>query len=95
MSDQARTGRAPHIFAGSFGGATLYDNPDYVSPNAVRSALKRKAAGKYGSKVAARDRRTEHVAAHPLPRSPLDGIFKGEEGSEDDGAEGGEDGGSE
>ncbi|KAG2426956.1 hypothetical protein HXX76_012741 [Chlamydomonas incerta] len=70
------------IFAGSFGGATLYDNPEYVSPNAVRSAIKRKAAGKYGSKVAARDRRTDHVAANPLPRNPLDGIFKGEEGEE-------------
>jgi hypothetical protein len=30
------------IFAGSFGGATLYDNPDYVSPNAVRASIKRK-----------------------------------------------------
>ncbi|PNW86782.1 hypothetical protein CHLRE_02g095400v5 [Chlamydomonas reinhardtii] len=77
------------IFAGSFGGATLYDNPDYVSPNAVRSAIKRKAAGKYGSKVAARDRRTEHVAAHPLPRNPLDSIFKGEEGEEEEGDDAG------
>ncbi|GLC35669.1 hypothetical protein PLESTB_000004200 [Pleodorina starrii] len=73
------------IFNGSFGGATLYDNPDYTSPNAVRAALKRKAASKYGSKVAQRDRRTEHKAQNPLPRSSMEGLFKGEEGDEGDG----------
>ena len=27
------------IFEGSFGGATLYENPSYVTPNAVRVDL--------------------------------------------------------
>ena len=36
-----RAWASPQIFAGSFGGATLYDNPDYVSPNAVRASIKR------------------------------------------------------
>ena len=31
------------IFEGSFGGATLYDNPTYTSPNAVRAARKVRA----------------------------------------------------
>ncbi|GFR44959.1 hypothetical protein Agub_g6269, partial [Astrephomene gubernaculifera] len=71
------------IFGGSFGGPTLYDNPSYTSPNAIRAALKRKAASKYGSKVAQRDRRTEHKAANPMPRDPMEGLFRGEEeGSE-------------
>lgn len=32
------------IFRGSFGGQTLYQNPDYISPNASR-AMARKAKG--------------------------------------------------
>lgn len=35
------------IFAGSFEGAVLYDNPDYESPNAKRRALKLAGKGKY------------------------------------------------
>nr|CDJ84239.1 Brix domain containing protein [Haemonchus contortus] len=35
------------IFAGSFEGAVLYDNPDYESPNAKRRALKLLGKGKY------------------------------------------------
>jgi ribosome biogenesis protein BRX1 len=30
------------IFSGSLGGATLYQNPQFVSPNEVRSREKRK-----------------------------------------------------
>lgn len=32
------------IFAGSFSGALLWENPKFVSPNAVRTAMKRKAS---------------------------------------------------
>jgi hypothetical protein len=39
------------IFDGSFTGATLYENPAYVSPNAVRRMVKQRAAGKYNAKV--------------------------------------------
>ncbi|KAL6728718.1 hypothetical protein Aduo_010461 [Ancylostoma duodenale] len=35
------------IFAGSFDGAVLYDNPDYESPNAKRRAIKLASKGKY------------------------------------------------
>ncbi len=78
---------SPQIFGGSFGGPTLYDNPDYTSPNAVRAAIKRQAAGKYGSKVAARDRREAHKGDNPLPRDPMEGLFRGEDGEEDEGSE--------
>ena len=39
------------IFAGSFGGPTLYENPAYTSPNSVRAMLKQKRAAKYTGKV--------------------------------------------
>ena len=39
------------VFEGSFAGATLYENPAYVSPNAVRRMVKQRAAGKYNAKV--------------------------------------------
>ena len=29
------------IFEGSFGGPTLFDNPEYISPNAIRQAMRR------------------------------------------------------
>lgn len=35
------------IFEGSFGGATLYENPEYISPNAVRHAQRRKKGEEY------------------------------------------------
>lgn len=67
------------VFEGSFGGRTLYENPDYVSPNAVRAMLKRRAAGKYAAKVAARGKRRAHEAANPqAPRAAfeLNEVFK-------------------
>ncbi|GIL92724.1 hypothetical protein Vretimale_11764 [Volvox reticuliferus] len=72
------------IFNGSFGGATLYNNPNYTSPNAVRAALKRKAASKYTGKVVQRDRRSEHKAQNPIPRKPMEGLFKGDDSGDED-----------
>lgn len=36
------------IFEGAFGGATVFSNPEFVSPAAVRSALRREKGSKYG-----------------------------------------------
>jgi ribosome biogenesis protein BRX1 len=66
------------VFAGSFGGPTLYENSAFVSPNAIRSARKKAAAGRYKSKTGAEAKRREHVAANPVPRSELDGLFRGQ-----------------
>ncbi|KAL4003893.1 Brix domain family protein [Acanthocheilonema viteae] len=38
------------IFDGSFEGSVLYNNPNYVSPNAVRSEIKKKQSHKYVTK---------------------------------------------
>ncbi|KAF8226736.1 Brix-domain-containing protein [Tricholoma matsutake] len=35
------------IFEGAFGGATVFSNPEFISPSAVRSALRREQGGKY------------------------------------------------
>ncbi|RZC62031.1 hypothetical protein C5167_023770 [Papaver somniferum] len=66
------------IFAGSFGGPTLYDNPFYVSPNERRAADKRKKAGKYALKVKAKTRRKAHEQDNPLQPDEYADMWKGE-----------------
>ncbi|KIM48767.1 hypothetical protein M413DRAFT_437944, partial [Hebeloma cylindrosporum] len=38
------------IFEGAFGGATVFSNPEFVSPAAARMALKREKGGKYNNR---------------------------------------------
>ncbi|KAK7020429.1 ribosome biogenesis protein brx1 [Favolaschia claudopus] len=38
------------IFEGAFGGATVFSNPEFVSPSAVRSAIRKEKGGKYGQR---------------------------------------------
>ncbi|KAL4420930.1 hypothetical protein ABPG77_001413 [Micractinium sp. CCAP 211/92] len=64
------------MFAGSFGGPVIYENAEYVSPNTIRSMLKRRQQGKYVSKVQSRQERKQHVAANPLPKDALGDVFK-------------------
>ncbi|KAJ3087625.1 hypothetical protein HK100_008312 [Physocladia obscura] len=47
------------IFAGSFTGATLYENPEYVTPNSTRSELKKEGQMKYMSKILQKERKVE------------------------------------
>ncbi|CAM9870060.1 unnamed protein product [Chrysoparadoxa australica] len=42
------------IFSGSFGGATLYQNPAYVSPNTVRASKRREKGAKYENRTEAK-----------------------------------------
>lgn len=51
--------------------------PEIVHANVqIRAAVKRQNAGKYATKVKARSKRKEHVAAHPAPRDELAGVFR-------------------
>ncbi|KAG6837261.1 hypothetical protein H0H93_012266 [Arthromyces matolae] len=43
------------IFEGAFGGATVFSNPEFVSPTAVRSALRREKGAKYGQRKQAEE----------------------------------------
>ncbi|KAF8912032.1 Brix domain-containing protein [Gymnopilus junonius] len=38
------------IFEGAFGGATVYSNPEFISPAVVRMAMKREKGGKYNTR---------------------------------------------
>ncbi|KAK0522667.1 Ribosome biogenesis protein brx1 [Tilletia horrida] len=52
------------IFEGAFGGATLFDNPEYISPNAMRHAARRQKGQRYAErtsdKLALREKRQRH-----------------------------------
>lgn len=42
----------------------------------IRAAVKKQNAGKYATKVKARSKRKQHVAANPAPRDELAGVFR-------------------
>jgi len=64
------------IFRGSFGGQTLYQNDQYVSPNATRAAAKREKGNKYAErKISEKKRKLRHDQI-VLPEDPLDSVFK-------------------
>eukprot|EP00897_Mesotaenium_endlicherianum_P006982 jgi/Mesen1/6311/ME000325S05449 len=72
------------VFAGSFGGATLFENPFYVSPNTVRANIKRAKAGKYASKVKAKQRRKQHQGAFPAEADEFADLWKQGDDAGDD-----------
>ncbi|RUS85615.1 hypothetical protein EGW08_006627 [Elysia chlorotica] len=63
------------IFAGSFGGATLYQNPHYISPNDYRRALKRQKADKYTLKVEAKEAAKMRKPEVSYALDPTDLVF--------------------
>jgi ribosome biogenesis protein BRX1 len=81
------------LFEGAFAGRVIYENGEYVPPNAVRALRKRERDAGYDDRVAQREARKRHAAANPLPRGALDGLFYGDDGDEDGGG-GGQGGGS-
>lgn len=64
------------IFRGSFRGQTLYQNPDFISPNTVRAMLKRKIGKTYEDRKEAQQKRDERKAQIVLPENPLDDVFR-------------------
>jgi len=63
------------IFAGSFGGATFWENKDYVSPNVSRSLIKRNASEKYKTRQKQKSDRATFVEQNQLPTDELDTVF--------------------
>ncbi|XP_014661421.1 PREDICTED: ribosome biogenesis protein BRX1 homolog [Priapulus caudatus] len=66
------------IFEGSFGGPTLFENPQYISPNQYRKQLKLSTADKYKNK---QDAKTAHQLRHAKQGNtykvnPTDDIFQ-------------------
>lgn len=67
------------IFAGSMSGATLWENPQWVSPNALRAQALASKAGKFDKRVAAHAATAKHKAEAKLPENPIDSVFEQEE----------------
>ncbi|XP_064625233.1 ribosome biogenesis protein BRX1 homolog [Lineus longissimus] len=64
------------IFKGSFGGPTLYQNPQYVSPNEHRRLLKRQSAHKYVARISAKKSRESRKTDKTYKLDPTDDIFQ-------------------
>ena len=63
------------IFRGSFGGQTLYQNANFVSPNAMRAATLKDKGKVYDSRKNAQKKRKTRKEAMVLPHNPLDNVF--------------------
>lgn len=74
------------VFGDAFGGQTLYANGDYVAPNAVRAALRRRTGERYARKLNQRQARRKRTAEadRQIPRDALADVFRG---GDDDGDE--------
>lgn len=64
------------IFAGSLGGPTLYQNPSYETPTALRRMAKVRLSGKYKIRKAAQAKRKTHLERNPEQEDPLEDVFK-------------------
>jgi ribosome biogenesis protein BRX1 len=64
------------IFSGSFGGAVLYENPKYVSPNVVRAVRKNSKGARYVNRLAAEQARVVRSEANKVEPDELDFVFK-------------------
>ncbi|KAF9584612.1 Ribosome biogenesis protein brx1 [Lunasporangiospora selenospora] len=58
-------------FDGSFGGQTVFENPEFVSPNVVRSNTRNAKAERYRSRMDAIAKKDEKLKEAVLPEDPL------------------------
>ena len=64
------------IFAGSFGGPTLYENAEYVSPNTMRSEARKATASKYLQRTEAKTTMFERHHGMVLPKDEVEEVFR-------------------
>uniref|UniRef100_A0A7S2RF24 Brix domain-containing protein n=1 Tax=Mucochytrium quahogii TaxID=96639 RepID=A0A7S2RF24_9STRA len=64
------------IFESSFGGRTLFDNEEYVTPNTVRRMEKRGKGATYKKRKMEEGKRGERLKVNILPEDPLRNVFK-------------------
>lgn len=64
------------IFRGSFGGQTLYQNPDFISPNEIRANEKRTKGNSYTQRKEQQKKRKARKNELVLPEDPLDSVFR-------------------
>lgn len=63
------------IFRGSFGGQTLFQNGDFVSPNEIRAQQSRLHGRAYEERKASESQRKERNESIVLPDDPLRDVF--------------------
>ena len=64
------------IFRGSFGGQTLYQNEQFVSPNAIRALENQNRGNYYQDRKNAQKKRKLREEQIVVPDDPLDSVFK-------------------
>nr|AFK42952.1 unknown [Lotus japonicus] len=63
------------VFSGSFGGSTLWENPHYISPNAMRASLHRRQSTKFINRTAAIAAMKQHHQDSLIPDPEVDTVF--------------------
>jgi ribosome biogenesis protein BRX1 len=63
------------IFRGSFGGQTLYQNAQFVSPNAVRALENKNRGNHYQMRKNAQKKRKVREEGIVVPEDPLADVF--------------------
>lgn len=64
------------IFRGSFGGTTLYQNDQFVSPNTIRAENNRNRGEYYQDRKKSQKKRKERDEAIVVPEDPLGSVFR-------------------
>mmetsp|Transcript_41173 Transcript_41173/g.63447 ORF Transcript_41173/g.63447 Transcript_41173/m.63447 type:complete len:327 (-) Transcript_41173:93-1073(-) len=64
------------IFRGSFGGQTLFQNPDFVSPNEIRAMQYKRKGNSYMQRKESEKKRKTRNAEIVIPEDPLDSVFR-------------------
>lgn len=63
-------------FSGSFNGAVLWENQAYVSPNAVRAAMRKREGQKTIGKKSQHVKRARHLARYKVKVDPINKVFQ-------------------
>ena len=63
------------IFDGSFGGATLFENQRFISPNALRRLQKNEEKSNYLARAKAAFDKSEKLKFNQLPQDPMADVF--------------------
>ena len=64
------------IFRGSFGGQTLFQNPEFVSPNEIRSMEHKRKSSSYVQRKQSEKKRKIRKEELVVPEDPLDSVFR-------------------
>lgn len=64
------------IFRGSFGGQTLFQNPDFISPNEIRAMEYKRKGSTYMQRKQSEKKRKIRKEELVLPHDPLESVFR-------------------